>query len=447
MSANTGARTFSDRVVILFTTQVVASGIGVFNGFLLARLLGPAAKGDYYLLTLLPVTIMVLIQLGLPQAFGFFAARGKTTGIVTKTVSLTAILSLAAFLVLAAVLPLLRETFMHGLSPCLIVFALLGLPLALNYALTQGIVLGRQAVLWNAALNIGATCSATMFLVLLVGEMGLGVAGGVSAWLLYSLVQTAGFLIAARRVGMAIEKPEPASYRDLLHYALPLYPGSVTLFFDYRADVYLLAWLLASPAASLGYYSMAVSLAEMVFFLPNAVSALFFPHVAGSSREESDRQAPLVSRVTLLLTGAAALALAPIATVLIQVLLPAFMPALPALYILLPGVVALSIGKVVTGYVTGLGLTAISSLLNIGAFVLNVLVNLMLIPRFGILGASVASLVSYTALSVAFTLVAARLTHARVLDFWVPGRDDVRLTIATVYALGSRILRRKASDA
>ena len=55
-----------------------APGIGIINGILLARLLGPAGKGDYYILVLVPATAMVLLQLGLPQAFNFYAARGQT---------------------------------------------------------------------------------------------------------------------------------------------------------------------------------------------------------------------------------------------------------------------------------------------------------------------------------------------------------------------------------
>ena len=110
MEAESRSGGFSDRVVIVFVTQVFGATVGIVNGFLMARLLGPAAKGDYYLLVLIPATAMVLIQLGLPQAFGFFAARGQTLGIVGKTVVLTAVLSLAAFLVVLLILPFLMPS-------------------------------------------------------------------------------------------------------------------------------------------------------------------------------------------------------------------------------------------------------------------------------------------------------------------------------------------------
>lgn len=74
------ASTFSGKVVVLFGTQIFGAGIGIINGIILARLLGPAAKGDFYLLVLVPSTIMVLITFGLPVAFGFYSGRGRTRG-------------------------------------------------------------------------------------------------------------------------------------------------------------------------------------------------------------------------------------------------------------------------------------------------------------------------------------------------------------------------------
>jgi O-antigen/teichoic acid export membrane protein len=438
----TGRRsgTFSDRVMVVFLTQVFVAGVGVINGFLMARLLGPAAKGEYYLLVLVPATAMVLIQLGLPQAFGFFAARGQAFGIVAKTVVLAALLSLGAFLVVLVLMPFLRETIFHGVGLEQILFAFLALPLLLNATFTTGIVMGRQAVRWYAVTNSTYTVATTFLLVLFLGRLGLAVNGAIAVYLIASTIQTTGFLVGAARITAAIERPQPVSYRKLFGYGLPFYPGSVTQFFSYRADVYLIAGLLANPATPLGYYSMAVGLAELVFFFPNAVSTLFFPHVAGSSREDSDRQVPVVTRVTLLLTTAVAILLVPVATLMIWVFLPAFGPSLPALFVLLPGVVALCATKVVTGYVSGLGMTAVSSYVNSGAFVLNILVNLVLIPRFGILGAAAASLISYTASSVVFTAIAARLAHVRVIDFWLPRRSDLRFTVTTSATLVRRVL-------
>ena len=301
-------------------------------------------------------------------------------------------------------------------------------------------MLGRQAVRWYAAVNMSYPLVTTVMIIVLLGRLDLSTAGAIGVYLIASVIQTTGFLIAAARVSRANATPEPVSYRRLFGYGLPYYPGSITLFFSYRADVYVIAWLLPDPAAPLGYYSMAVGLAELVFFFPNAVSTLFFPHVAGSTREDSDRQVPMVTRVTLLITAVVAVALVPVATMLILVFLPAFVPSLVPLFVLLPGVVALCATKVVSGYISGLGMTGTTSIVNVGAFVLNIAVNIVLVPRYGIVGAAAASLISYSVSSFVFTVIAARLSGARILDFWLPRPSDVQFVISTSLGLARRIL-------
>ena len=439
MEAESRSGGFSDRVVIVFVTQVFGATVGIVNGFLMARLLGPAAKGDYYLLVLIPATAMVLIQLGLPQAFGFFAARGQTLGIVGKTVVLTAELSLAAFLVVLLILPFLEGTILHTIGLPLILFAFLALPLALNATFTTGIVLGRQAVRWYAAVNMAYPLVTTVMIIILLGRLDLSTAGAIGVYLIASVIQTVGFLVASARVSARNTDATPVSYRSLFGYGLPFYPGSITLFFSYRADVYVIAWLMPDPAAPLGYYSMAVGLAELVFFFPNAVSTLFFPHVSGSSREDADRQVPMVTRVTLLITAVVALAVVPTATLMIYVFLPAFVPSLVPLFILLPGVVALCATKVVSGYVSGLGMTGTNSIVNVGAFILNIAANIILIPLYGIAGAAAASLISYSVSSIVFTAIAARLSHTNILEFWIPRVSDIRYVVGTSLGLVRRV--------
>ena len=272
-----------------------------------------------------------------------------------------------------------------------------------------------------------------------------GLWGALIAYVLTAVITAGGFLVCARLVIRAVPDAASVSLGGLVRQGLPFYPGTLSQFLAARADVYLLAWLLAEPSAPLGFYSMAVAMAEIVYLFPNAVSTFFFPHVAGAAREDSDRQVATVSRVTLLLTGAVALVLVPIAAIAIPLLLPGFEPSLPALYILLPGVVAISVSQVVSGYVAGLGRPGLASAVSIGALVTNVTLNLILIPRFGIAGAAAASLASYTLSSVIYSLIAANLTGHRPGDFWIPRRADVRFATDTAVSLVRRIASRPRS--
>jgi O-antigen/teichoic acid export membrane protein len=443
LAAEGRVSTLSDRVFVVFATRIFTTALAIFNGFLLARLLGPAAKGETYLVTLPPTTIMVLIQFGLPVAFSYFAGRSRTEGLVRQAIILTGVLSAISLAITVAILPLLTDTFLRGPDPILIVFGLCALPILLLETFATSIAIARKAVLPYAVACFVYSVGATILVIVLVGVLGLGVPGAVTAFVLYSLIGTSGYVLVARRATAANPVHIGVRYSELFRYGLPMYAGSVTMFFSKRADVFLLAAMLADPAVPLGNYSIAVTMAEMVFFFSGSVESVYLPHVAGSSREDSDRHVAAVSRITLLLTATSALALVPIGTAMVNLLLPAFDQALPALDVLLPGVVSLSVGKVVGSYVAGLGRTVALSVINVGGFALNIVLNLVLIPRYGIVGAAVASLVSYTATSLTITVIASRLSGTSALAFWTPRREDASFVIATSVALFRGLLSRR----
>jgi O-antigen/teichoic acid export membrane protein len=422
--------------------------MGIINGILLAGLLGPTGKGDYALVILLPATIVVFAQLGLPQAFGFFAAQNKTRRLVATAIALATGLALIALLVTAQFMPWIRETFLRGPDLGQILLGLAIVPFSLAATFLNSIVVGRQAVRWNLTAALGVSFSATALLIVLVGVGSMGVDGAIVTYMASNLIHFAilvvGALAVTAIVGAEITR---VGVRQLLRYGLPLYPGQLTSFFSYRFDVMLLAAILADPSTAVGYYTMAVSMAGMAFFFPHAVSRLFFPHVAGTTREAADRQLPIVARVTLLVTGLAALALVPASILLIVVVLPDFRPAIEPLLILLPGLVALSVGEVAKGYLTGLGRTGTVSIVSFSTFVLNVVINLALIPVLGIVGAALASFVSYIATAAAFAAIAGRLSGNRFMRFWLPTMDDIRYTISTVGIIGRRVFRRSSASA
>ena len=355
MSHPDRAGAFSGRVVALFGTSVFGAAIGILNGFLIAGFLGPAGKGTYYLLTLLPASAMVFLQLGLGQAFTFYAARGQTKGLVAKSLALTAVLSAVGYAGVIVVFTLNQGASLEGMPAGLVAFAFLSLPLSLNAIFTTGVVIGRRQIRFYSLVKIVTPMVTTVLVAILLGVLGASVTGAIIIYLVGTSIQSIGLLIGAVRAGRENTGGGSASYRELFRYGLPTYIGSITTFFSYRVDVFLIALLLPNPAETLGYYSMAVGLAELVFFLPNAVSQLFLPQVAEATREDANAQVPMVARITLLITGAGALVLFPGAALMITLLLPTFVPSLAPLAVLLPGVVALSVAKVVGGYVAGVG--------------------------------------------------------------------------------------------
>jgi O-antigen/teichoic acid export membrane protein len=117
---------------------------------------------------------------------------------------------------------------------------------------------------------------------------------------------------------------------------------------------------------------------------------------------------------------------------------------LPAFLVLLPGAVSFSVGKVMISYLAGRGHPGLISIGTIASLVLNVALNIVLIPLFGIVGAALASLVSYTFQAVVALTFASRLSGLSPFRLFVPGREEVVLLLQTLWRLwgASPVLRR-----
>jgi O-antigen/teichoic acid export membrane protein len=187
--------------------------------------------------------------------------------------------------------------------------------------------------------------------------------------------------------------------KTTLKFGLRGYVANVLQFFNYRLDLFLVNYFLGP--SSTGIYTVAVAMAEMLWYLPNAVGFVIFPKAANTSAEAMNRFTPRVFRLTLALTAAGAVALAIIGKPFIEIVYsPAFASAYGPMLALLPGVVLLGGGKVLTNEIAGRGYPQYNSIASGVSLVLTIGLDLLLIPRLGVLGAAIASSFAYVAIFI-----------------------------------------------
>jgi len=429
---------FARRIAGVFATRVAQFAIGFAVSFGLARLLGPQGRGAYYLVTLTPAMLFALGQFGLPSAISFFAGRG-TSGPALLRIALVfaGVLSFALLALTLLALPWLEATVLRAAPPDLLRIALLSLPFQFVASFAGSLIIGRQSMRNYNVLLIVQSVATLILVILLVGVAGLGVTGAVVTNLAVAAGAALFITLEARRVSRGDVGRQAIRPTELMGYGFRVYPASVTSFFSYRVDVFLLGWLLADTRA-IGLYSLAVSFAELTFFVPDAVTTVFFPRVAASQRSSADQMTPQVSRFTLLITGLAMLGLIPTAIIAVFVLLPAYTGSIPAFLVILPGVLSLSLAKVLSSYVSGLGLPLPVALASIVALSVNLVANLFLIPRWGIVGASASSLISYSVHAVVLLGISTRLAHVSPITLVIPGRAEVQRLTDGIRALTGR---------
>ena len=183
--------------------------------------------------------------------------------------------------------------------------------------------------------------------------------------------------------------------RAQISYGLKGHIGNMLQFFNYRLDVLLLNYYLNTT--EVGIYSVSTRLAELLWNLPSSVGFVIFPKAAASTPEELQHFTPRVFRITLAMTAIGAIGLAFLGKPLIRIIYDqAFISAYLPLLALLPGVVLIGGAKVLTNEIAGRGYPHYNSINSGLSLILTLLFDLLLIPRYGMLGAAIASSLSYT---------------------------------------------------
>jgi len=150
-------------------------------------------------------------------------------------------------------------------------------------------------------------------------------------------------------------------------------------------------------AAAVGIYSLAVWAGEMLWLIPGALTSLLVHSSAAAGDDQNrDAEAARAVRVGLALICCAALPVGLVAPLVFKLLAGGdFATAGPALWALLPGIVAFAPGVVLAGDFIGRGHPSWNTQASLLTVLANVAWALYLIPRHGIVGAAWASTLAY----------------------------------------------------
>jgi stage V sporulation protein B len=171
--------------------------------------------------------------------------------------------------------------------------------------------------------------------------------------------------------------------------------SNISLFLLFRVDIFLINFFLGTDQA--GLYSIAVLLSELLQKLANTSGTVIFPKIAGERRIEKGRRLSFRVVLFVLVVGIGFSGVLYLFGEKIIVLLYTERFALAArpLYWLLPGTVIMAMGKIFLFSLWGRGFPKITLIVPLFAFFLNIVLNLLLIPRLGLAGAAISTSFSY----------------------------------------------------
>ena len=384
---------------LIQSIQLVAL-VGII--ILVTRVTGAHGRGVYTLVSSVAILAAMITALGISWAGIYYI--GKRLFPLADVASTLLTVSLASSGVAVAgvgvVYLLFQHTYFHEVSTAQAVIMLVLTALLQLTTTSASIVLGTNRPLHFAAISMA------QLVVALVIQAILAVAGSLTATsALVALTvgaatsATFGLVLVSREVPLRLGF-DSKILRSFLNFGIRGYAANLMMFLNYRLDALIVNGLIG--VVSLGYYSIATAMAETLWYGANGFALVMFPAVSSLERKEADRITPVVCRNTVFMTLIGAVVMFAVSRQLILFVFGSGMiPALHPLWLLLPGIVTLTAAKVISSYLSGIGKPIYSTYIAAGTVILTVILDLLLIPRYGINGAAAASSIVYTCTAVA----------------------------------------------
>lgn len=373
--------------------------VGFPTGILVARFLGPEGKGLIYLIFTTVTLSAWLGNLGLGHAAIYFIGKDRSClpamvgNILVVAGAVSTLLIGAGWLFLWYARP---ELLYHIPLWMWISVALLA-PLHLLRELMIQVL---SAMLRIKAINLIEVTLVSTHLLLLIGFVGLweqGVAGAFWARAGADIIAASTCVVLVLRACERPVKPDWTLLRTAMRFGAKSYLFMLTRLLNLRIDTLMLTSFAAGGVKAVGLYSVATSLAEFILIIPDSIRLSLFPMVAGNSAAGANQLTSMSCRHTMMLTLLAAwgyVALGPM--VISHVYGVAFTEAVPPLFILLPGVILLAQTNLWYSDLPGRGKPEVAAYSALIALAATILLNLALIPSYGVAGAAIASSCAYT---------------------------------------------------
>lgn len=419
---------FSRALAWLTASEIVYNVSGYVIHAALGRTLGPESYGRYGLVVTVTTMIIILIGNGVPTAMSkylseiFESEPSRISGIKRKTALLQSGLMGAVTLLFFLSAPLIARALNDpSLTPLFRLSSLI-IPAFAAASFYFYYYTGLHFFRLQAALKTLRSFARMGFIVgfaFLFGVEG-AVSGYIAAPLLVFLVAWIADLAGTKRYFPETREAGSPEFpaKRLFSYAWPL--TLFLLFYELvsTVDLYLIKAMLGSDLLT-GLYNAAITVGRIPYYLFYALTIILLPAISKSVAERTDEETRrLVGKSMRLL----ALILFPAVTLLSVYSTQAlslfygrgYEAAGTTMSIFAVGVGFLTVFYVLAFALNGAGLVKVPMTLSGAGLALSLLLNILLIPRFGIEGAAVATTAASLILMIAMLVSVGRHFTARL---------------------------------
>jgi len=403
---------------------------------LLTRFLGTEGYGAYNALIVIPLIAVSLTHLGIRGASIYLLGNKKydENQLVSSVIIILIGASVAGILLSIAGFYFFSKQAFDFLLIGMVLFVI---PLRLTTVYAGGVFYGKDEMRKANELNWMINLINLALAAVLVWGLEQGLTGAVVASLVAHLYVA---VVALRMLAGQFKlrwKIHAHIIKHLLKLGILFSMSFFVLQLNYKIDILLLEQL--STLEEVGLYSLATQIAEQLWQIPLAVSIVLFSRTANNDVKLGHEAVLPLTRVVLLLVVVIAIGLFALSPWIIPLFFgKAFTSSSFMLQIILPGIVIMSVFRVLSGQIAGLGKPQVTLYIFIPALFINILLNYLWIPAYGGNGAALASDASYILGVSGYWVYYARLNHISILEIFRFKKSDFKVITPIAKKITSR---------
>ncbi len=412
-------RTYLRDILSILGSNLTVTSCNLATGVILTRFLGAAGFGLYSSIIVVPIMVIGFTQLGIRRsAIYHIGNKLLPEDHIVSALFLLLLWTSALSIIICGLVYFLSES--QPFDPLIIVLVLLTIPLLLTNVFAGGIFLGKEDIKRASIVNAGPTIMTLLLTILFVWGLKMSVLGAFSAIALANFIM---FFITYRIVVVQFRynitwKYHEGIMKSMIKLGLVNAIAIFIMQLNYRLDILMLKKL--STLEEVGFYSLAMQIAEQLWHIPYAIESIVLSRSANTTDDKFvHRTVASIFRVSLLVGLASGLLIFFVAPYLIPLVFGhGFVKSVAMIQVVLPGVLILVGFRILNSRLTGMGKPQIAIYTFMPALVINFILNLFLIPRFGGIGAAWSTNVSYAAGSIIFVIIYSRMVKMPLGDIF-----------------------------
>jgi len=389
----------------------------------LSRYLGVVGKGEYFYIYNFIFMLSVILTSGLEYGNLFYSRKGSISQLLYNAWIYFAVVSVLLMIIIPSAIDLISEfpVKTHFIKACTVV----GIILEIIFLVSLDLLLAKGNIISYVSVRIMRRIS---FFVMIFAfwlsyhssELTISFMCYLSS-LFMGLVMLYFFLRSDFNTKLTFQKDV---FLQTITYGIKTHIGKVTERFHARSCIFLIGAL--SSTSDIGLYSVTIGISETLLYFSNAASLAIFSRVKNEPEQQAKDARTVLRHVLPAAIGLSAV-LAFVGPYIIRIFFGnAFAGAYSALKLILPGITVYTIYPVVSAYLINIGKSSLASGCSIMGLCCNVVLNIVLIPSYGIEGAAISSSISYTATALFSLMIFMRYSRSSMGSALLLSSGDIK---------------------